>query len=154
MEHQPEVVLASPLPQATMSARILAEILGAPIAPPDPLYAEWLAPDCVLGVGPDDYPSEHQAWRSERLRRPESALPRGESLTELRRGAMKAASRGRDEAARDGMTLIGLHCRRGRMPTRRSQPSRNIPGNPRLHTRPAMIWPACPTPKAAPPRWR
>ncbi|WP_124812138.1 histidine phosphatase family protein [Micromonospora globispora] len=105
---KPDVILTSPLPRATMSARILSEILGAPIAPPDPLYAEWRSPDCVLGLSPDDYPSEYQAWRSERLRDPDSALPGGESLTALRQRAMEAVSRAH-EAAQQGAVLIVSH---------------------------------------------
>ncbi|GAB3138465.1 hypothetical protein GCM10027290_05920 [Micromonospora sonneratiae] len=154
---KPNVILTSPLPRATMSANILAEILDAPIAPPDPLYAEWRAPDCVLGLSPDDYPSEYQAWRSERLRDPDSALHGGESPTALRQRAVEAVLRAH-EAAQQGVALIVSHrvfigavaanLEGARSPQEAFQAARDF----RLG--PAMVWPTCPTPRAGPPRWR
>ncbi|WP_422738117.1 histidine phosphatase family protein [Micromonospora sp. WMMD729] len=87
----PAIVLTSPHPRAATSAKILAALLGVPRATPNPLYAEWRAPDCVLGKGPDEYPSEYQTWRTDRLRDPDSALAGGESLTALYGRAMAAA---------------------------------------------------------------
>ncbi|MEV4753656.1 histidine phosphatase family protein [Micromonospora sp. NPDC049559] len=106
---RPDLILTSPLPRATTSAAILAEILGATLAPPDPLYAEWRAPDCVLGIGQDDYPREYQAWRDERFRHPESALPGGESLAALQRRARSAASLSQDQTGPHSLTLIVSH---------------------------------------------
>lgn len=154
---RPNVILTSTLLRATMSAGILAEILDVPIAPPDPLYAEWRAPDCVLGLSPDEYPSEYQAWRSERLRDPDSALHGGESLTALRQRALEAVSRV-NEAAQQGVALIVSHrvfigavaanLNGVRSPQDTFQAARDF----RLG--PAMVWPACPTTRAGPPRWR
>ncbi|MCT2276390.1 phosphoglycerate mutase family protein [Micromonospora chalcea] len=89
---RPAVVLTSPHPRAAQSAEILAALLGVPLAAPNPLYAEWRAPDCVLGKGPDEYPSEYQTWRTDRLRDPDSALAGGESLSALHERAMAAAT--------------------------------------------------------------
>jgi broad specificity phosphatase PhoE len=154
---RPAVILTSPLPRATTSANILAETLGVPLASPDPLYAEWGAPDCVLGLDPDNYPVEYQAWRSDRLRHPESALPGGESLAALRQRAIAAASRAR-EAAQQGTALIVSHrvfigavaanLKGARSPQEVFQAARDF----RLD--PAMVWPACPTPRAGPLRCR
>ncbi|WP_353890647.1 histidine phosphatase family protein [Micromonospora sp. WMMA1363] len=154
---KPNVILTSPLPRATASARILAEILGAPIAPPDQLYAEWRAPHCVLGLSPDDYPSEYREWQSERLRDPDSALPGGESLTALRQRATEAVSRAH-EAAREGEVLIVSHrvfigvvaatLDGARSPQGIFRSARDF------ELAPAMLWPACSTARAAPPRWR
>ncbi|MFY1673180.1 histidine phosphatase family protein [Plantactinospora sp. WMMB334] len=155
---KPNMILTSPLPRAAMSARLLADVLGVPIAPPDPLYAEWRAPDCVLGIGPDDYPSEYQAWRNERLRHPVSALPGGESLTALRQRATEAVSRAQEEVARHGPTLVVSHrvfigavvasLEGIQSPLEIFQEAR------RFRLGPAMVWPACPTSRAAPLRWR
>ncbi len=154
---KPNVILTSTLLRATMTAGILAEILDVPIAPPDPLYAEWRAPDCVLGLSSEEYPSEYQAWRSERLRDPDSALPGGESLTALRQRVLEAVSRAH-EAAQRGVALIVSHrvfigavaanLNGARSPQDTFQAARDF----RLG--PAMVWPACPTPRAGPPRWR
>ncbi|MFF0229846.1 histidine phosphatase family protein [Micromonospora sp. NPDC005254] len=89
---RPAIVLTSPHPRAATSAEILSALLGVPLAAPNPLYAEWRAPDCVLGKGPDEYPAEYQTWRSDRLRDPDSALAGGESLTALYKRAMAAAT--------------------------------------------------------------
>ncbi|WP_434742458.1 histidine phosphatase family protein [Micromonospora sp. SH-82] len=105
---RPIMVMTSPHPRARASAAILADLLGTPLARPDPLYAEWRAPDCVLGKGPDDYPTEYQAWRAARRRDPDSALPGGESLTAFRRRAA-AASLAHEQATDGGTTLIVSH---------------------------------------------
>ncbi|MET7469062.1 histidine phosphatase family protein [Micromonospora sp. NPDC005599] len=89
---RPAIVLTSPHPRATTSAEIVAALLGAPLAAPNPLYAEWRPPDCVLGKGPDEYPLEYQTWRRDRLRDPDSALAGGESLAALYERAMAAAT--------------------------------------------------------------
>ncbi|MCG5462894.1 phosphoglycerate mutase family protein [Micromonospora sp. MED01] len=89
---RPTIVFTSPHPRATTSAQILAALLGVPLADPNPLYAEWRPPDCVLGKGPDEYPLEYQTWRRDRLRDPDSALAGGESLTALYERAMAAAA--------------------------------------------------------------
>ncbi|MEU6072528.1 histidine phosphatase family protein [Micromonospora sp. NPDC047074] len=88
---RPAIVLTSPHPRAATSAEILAALLGVPLAAPNLLYAEWRAPDCVLGKGPEEYPSEYQNWRTNRLRDPDSTLAGGESLTALYKRAMAAA---------------------------------------------------------------
>jgi len=105
---QPAIVLTSPYPRAAGSAAILAELLGAPLAPPDPIYAEWRAPDCVLGITPDDYPPEYRRWRAARLYDPDSALPDGESLTAFHDRATHASSAHQRFAAA-GVTLIVSH---------------------------------------------
>ncbi|MEU8296488.1 histidine phosphatase family protein [Micromonospora sp. NPDC048909] len=89
---RPAIVLTSPHPRAVTSAEILAALLGVPLASPNPLYAEWRAPDCVLGKGPDDYPPEYLTWRTHRLRDPDSALAGGESLTALYERATAASA--------------------------------------------------------------
>ncbi|MEU9505743.1 histidine phosphatase family protein [Micromonospora sp. NPDC048170] len=89
---RPAIVLTSPHPRAATSAEILAALLCVPLAVPNPLYAEWRAPDCVIGKGPEDYPSEYQTWRTDRLRDPDSALAGGESLTALYERATAAAT--------------------------------------------------------------
>lgn len=89
---RPAIVLTSPHPRATTSGEILAALLGVPLAAPNPLYAEWRAPDCVLGKGPDEYSSEYQTWRSDRLRDPDLALAGGESLAALHERATAASA--------------------------------------------------------------
>jgi broad specificity phosphatase PhoE len=89
---RPAIVLTSPHPRAATSAEILAVLLGVPLAAPNPLYAEWRAPDCVLGKGPDDYPPEYRIWRTHRLRDPDSTLAGGESLTALYERATAASA--------------------------------------------------------------
>ncbi|MET8251487.1 histidine phosphatase family protein [Micromonospora sp. NPDC005197] len=89
---RPAIVLTSPHPRATTSAEILAALLGVPLAAPNPLYAEWRAPDCVLGKEPDDYPPEYRTWRTHRLRDPDSTLIGGESLTALYQRATAASA--------------------------------------------------------------
>ncbi|MFI6331495.1 histidine phosphatase family protein [Micromonospora chersina] len=89
---RPAIVLTSPHPRAATSAGILAALLGVPLAAPNPLYAEWRAPDCVLGKGPEEYPPEYRTWRTHRLRDPDSALAGGESLTALYERATVASA--------------------------------------------------------------
>ncbi|MFB9542446.1 histidine phosphatase family protein [Micromonospora sagamiensis] len=108
-------------------------------------------------MSPDEYPTEYQAWCSERLRDPDSALHGGESLTALRQRAMEAVSRAH-EAAQQGVALIVSHrvfigavaanLNGARSPQDTFQAARDF----RLG--PAMVWPACPTRRAGPPRWR
>jgi probable phosphoglycerate mutase len=75
-----------------MSAEILAALLDVPLATPNPLYAEWRAPDCVLGKEPEEYPFEYQTWRTHRLREPDSTLAGGESLRALYERATAASA--------------------------------------------------------------
>ncbi|MGY4912552.1 histidine phosphatase family protein [Micromonospora aurantiaca (nom. illeg.)] len=105
---RPAIVLTSPHLRAATSAEILAAMLGARLATPNPLYAEWRAPDCVLGKGPDEYPSEYQTWRTDRLRDPNSALAGGESLTALYERAT-AASAILGHAGKGSTALIVSH---------------------------------------------
>ncbi|WP_141714135.1 histidine phosphatase family protein [Micromonospora inyonensis] len=98
-------------------------------------------------MSPDEYPSEYQAWRSERLRDPDRALHGGESPTALRQRAMEAVSRAH-EAAQQGVALIVSHrvfigavaanLNGACSPQNTFQAARDF------GLGPAMVWPACP----------
>lgn len=72
-------------------------------------YSEWVAPACVLGRGPRDYPSEYLAWRSIRLVRVDKALRGGESPKSLRDRAVSASARINVLARRHGAVLVVSH---------------------------------------------
>lgn len=81
----PALVVSSPLPRARATAELLADALHAPLGPMLTDLAEWRAPDCVLGLAPDNYPPQYQRWRVLRAQQPETALPAGESLAAFTR---------------------------------------------------------------------
>lgn len=105
----PMLLVPSPLPRAVETAAILAALLGCAIAEPDPAFAEWRAPDCVLGLAPADYPPDYRDWKTNRASRPDTALLGGESLSDFAARARLAAARAEDLAARYGRVLIVSH---------------------------------------------
>jgi broad specificity phosphatase PhoE len=154
---RPNLVLTSPLPRALMSAKILAEVLQSPLAAPTSLFAEWRAPDCVLGVDAESYPSEYREWREQRFRNPETALPGGESLTALMRRARSALSLAQEEAGRHGPTLIVSHRvligAIAAVTLGVTSPQETFSAASSFSLEPATVWPAQPTPTAGLPRW-
>jgi broad specificity phosphatase PhoE len=103
-ERRPSLILSSPLPRAQQSAAIVAAVLGLPSAEVEPLVTEWRAPDCVLGLARDEYPTEYQHWREHRAHDIDSALPGGESLRSF---AIRAAEAMRVTASRaDGRFIL------------------------------------------------
>lgn len=107
---QPVLILCSPLRRAVNSAWIVARTLGdCPVLPPDPLLAEWAAPDCVLGRFPEQYPPEYVDWQRIREADPESSLPGGESLAALLDRAARARARAHEIAAQQGHVLAISH---------------------------------------------
>ncbi|WP_082159400.1 histidine phosphatase family protein [Micromonospora sp. HK10] len=142
---RPAIVLTSPHPRAAISAEILAALLGVPLAAPNPLYAEWRAPDCVLGKGPDDYPPEYRTWRTNRLRHPDSTLAGGESLSALHKRAMAAATvlghpvEGRAALIVSHRVLIGAVAA---ITAGASRPPEVFQAARRFALEPAGIWPA------------
>jgi broad specificity phosphatase PhoE len=94
----PALVVSSPLRRARATAELLATALPAPLGLAADDLAEWRAPDCVLGLGPENYPPPYRHWRALRIRQPELALPGGESVAEFARRA--------DRARRDVRRLV------------------------------------------------
>lgn len=86
------VIISSTLVRARRTARIVAEITGLTLLNPDPVFDEWRAPTCVLGCAPEQYPDAYVDWRLVRSKRPETALPGGESLIDFRMRAGNALS--------------------------------------------------------------
>lgn len=86
------LVVSSPLLRARQTARIVAHSLGADLAPPVEVFAEWRAPDCVLGLTPAHYPTSYDHWRRIRARHPETSLSGGESLGTFADRAAQAAT--------------------------------------------------------------
>lgn len=110
-EHRsrPALTVSSPLRRARHSAAIVADALGTPLAEPDVAFAEWRAPECVLGLTPGEYPPDYLTWRQQRAHYPDSALPGGESLRALAGRALEAASIAGDLATDRGPVLILSH---------------------------------------------
>jgi len=106
---QPTVVVASPLGRARQTAAIVARVLDTRLAEPIRAFAEWRAPDCVLGRAPNQYPPDYIAWREQRARNPDSALPGGESLRAFAERAHEAVTTAHDLAAEHGPVLIVSH---------------------------------------------
>jgi broad specificity phosphatase PhoE len=107
---KPAVIACSPLRRATASAHVLAtELGGCPILSPDTLFTEWSTPECVRGKTPAQYPPEYHTWRHLRKTDPTSALPGGESLTELFQRAAQARAHAHDLTARHQRVLIVSH---------------------------------------------
>lgn len=107
---RPALILGSPLRRAVSSVRVLLEVLGeCPCLAPDPLFAEWAAPDCVRGQNPRQYPAEYLEWQQIREADPRSALPGGESLAALQARAVSARHRAHELAARHGHVLVVSH---------------------------------------------
>jgi broad specificity phosphatase PhoE len=79
----PVLIVPSPLPRARTTAELLAHALAVPLHPALDVLREWQAPDCVLGVGPEQYPPQYTAWKTQRHRRTGTALPGGESLEDF-----------------------------------------------------------------------
>jgi probable phosphoglycerate mutase len=83
-------VVSSTLIRAQSTARIVADRTGLALLPADPVFDEWHAPACVLGLAPAQYPEDYKNWRRNRAQNPDAALPRGESLTAFRDRAINA----------------------------------------------------------------
>jgi probable phosphoglycerate mutase len=79
----PITIVSSTLRRARESAQILAEHLrlSEPISRAD--LDEWRAPSCVLGKGPEDYPSEYLIWQRQRATNPDSRCDDGETIREF-----------------------------------------------------------------------
>jgi broad specificity phosphatase PhoE len=105
----PHLIVPSTLQRALETAAILAAILGTALAEPDPAFAEWHAPHCVLGLGAADYPPEYRTWKAVRASHPDSALPGGESLAAFAERARVAAVRARELADHYGQVLVVSH---------------------------------------------
>jgi probable phosphoglycerate mutase len=105
----PQFVVASPLPRALDTARLLADFLGTPPPVTQPVLTEWRAPDCVLGLSPERYPATYRAWRRQRAQRIEAALPGGESLRAFASRARDAQTLAAELADRHGRVLLVSH---------------------------------------------
>lgn len=106
---QPALIASSPLRRARQTAAIVAEMLDCRLADPINAFAEWRAPDCVLGLTPRQYPPDYSAWRNQRAHNPDSALPGGESLRAFAERALEAKTIARDLAIEHGPVLIVSH---------------------------------------------
>jgi broad specificity phosphatase PhoE len=106
---QPALVGSSPLRRARQTAVIVTDTLATRLAEPQGAFAEWRAPDCVLGRSPNQYPPEYVAWREQRARHPDSALLGGESLHVFAERAARATATAHDLAAEHGPLLIVSH---------------------------------------------
>lgn len=106
---QPALVVPSPLRRARETASIVAGSLGAPLAEPLATFAEWRAPDCVLGRTPSQYPPEYLRWRAQRTHDPDDVLPGGESLHAFAERAAQATRYARGLAAEAGPVLVISH---------------------------------------------
>lgn len=105
----PQLIVASPLPRAQDTARLLADLLDTPPPVAQPVLTEWRAPDCVLGLSPESYPATYRAWRRERAQRIETALPGGESLRTFAARAHDAQALATKLADRHGRVLLVSH---------------------------------------------
>ncbi|WNV86683.1 histidine phosphatase family protein [Umezawaea sp. Da 62-37] len=101
----PVLIVSSPLPRARTTAELLAHALAVPLLPALEVLREWQAPDCVLGLGPEQYPPRYTAWKTNRHRRIGTALPGGESLEDLHTRAR--AARDTADLLADGVTGLG-----------------------------------------------
>ncbi len=77
----PSLIVSSPLARAAESAQILSRVLGVELAEPNPVFAEWRPPDCVLGLTAAQYPAAYRAWRQRRATETHTSLAGGESLS-------------------------------------------------------------------------
>jgi broad specificity phosphatase PhoE len=105
----PLLIIPSPLPRALETAAILAALMGSAVADPDPVFTEWRAPDCVLGLEPAAYPPAYRDWKNRRASCPATALTGGESLATFAERARVAVARSWDLADRYGSILIVSH---------------------------------------------
>jgi len=85
-----DAVVSSTLLRARSTARIVADRTGLALLPADPVFDEWHAPACVLGLAPAQYPDAYKDWKRHRAQNPDDALPGGESLTAFRDRAIDA----------------------------------------------------------------
>ncbi|MFD0202631.1 MULTISPECIES: histidine phosphatase family protein [Saccharothrix] len=106
---QPALIASSPLRRARQTASIVADALDTRLAEPTSAFAEWQAPYCVLGLAPSQYPPDYIAWREQRARNPDSALPGGESLRAFAERALEAATFAHDLVTEHGPVLIVSH---------------------------------------------
>jgi broad specificity phosphatase PhoE len=105
----PTLVVSSPLRRARQTATIVAGALGAPLSPAVAAFAEWQAPECVLGRTVAEYPRDYLQWRDQRRRDPHSALAGGESLSAFARRATVAGTVAGSLTAVGGLVLIVSH---------------------------------------------
>lgn len=103
------VVTSSTLVRARSTARIVAEITGLTLHSPNSVFDEWRAPTCVLGREPAQYPDAYINWRLVRSKRPEIALPGGESLVEFSHRAENALTEALLLAERAPYVLVVSH---------------------------------------------
>ncbi|MBQ0928617.1 histidine phosphatase family protein [Saccharopolyspora endophytica] len=109
---RPALILSSPLPRARQTATILTRSMSSmdlEIADLSSMFAEWRAPDCVVGLAPAQYPPDYIAWRQQRTSHPESSLPGGESLRAFAQRAADATTIAEDLEAKHGQVLIVSH---------------------------------------------
>jgi broad specificity phosphatase PhoE len=85
-----DAIVSSTLIRARSTARIVADRTRLALLPADPVFDEWHAPECVLGLAPPEYPDDYEDWRRRRDSNPDDALPGGESLTAFRDRALSA----------------------------------------------------------------
>lgn len=105
----PHLILTSPLPRTQQTGQLLADLLGTPPPRPEPIFTEWRAPDCVLGLSAKSYPAVYRAWRERRAHRIDTALPGGESLRTFAARARDAHALTDDLAAHYGRVLLVSH---------------------------------------------
>lgn len=106
---QPALITSSPLRRARQTAVVAADTLGAHLTDPIGVFAEWRAPDCVLGRAPGQYPPDYVTWRERRERDPDSALPGGESLRAFAERAAEATTIAHALVTEHGPVLIVSH---------------------------------------------
>jgi broad specificity phosphatase PhoE len=106
---RPALVTSSHLRRARHTAQIAARVVGTHLAQPEPVFAEWQAPHCVLGRSAAQYPTAYRTWRDQRASRPDSALPGGESLRRFAERAAQAATAAHRLTAEHGPVLIVSH---------------------------------------------
>ena len=102
-------IVSSTLIRARSIAWIVADRAGLPLLPADPVFDEWHASACVLGLAPAQYPDDYQNWRCRRSRNPDEALPSGESLTAFRDRAADAIRAAERLGRTHGRILVVSH---------------------------------------------
>lgn len=104
-----DAVVSSTLLRARSTARIVADGTGLALLPADPVFDEWHAPTCVLGLTPAQYPDAYKEWKRHRIQNPDDALPGGESLSAFRDRALDAIQSAEQLARAHGRLVIVCH---------------------------------------------
>lgn len=102
-------IVYSPILRAEQTARLFAEVSGAPLIAELPCLSEWRPPSCVYGKSPDQYDDAYRAWRYARVREPSLAHEDGESLRSLYDRAALAVHEVTQLAAEHGPLLVVSH---------------------------------------------